>query len=517
MTPVTAPAAAAARTRQVSTLAVIPWWRIPLYPAALSSALVVMIWGHAGLATGMLLRPLAISVAAGLGLTLLCAAILKDRDRGAMLASIVILIGITTDDRMAFVLVMGGALVMADGLMRRGRPNIVARTSTRVLSGIGLILVIALTIDLIQFGAIGAAVAEVTRPPLPPLGVAAADQPDMYLFLLDAYPGDRAAARSATFDRDAFPDALTARGFEVVRDSHSNYLQTPLTLASMLSMRHLADLPELAPPYGPVMADWRRLRGVLDDAAAFAILRDAGYEVTVIDAGYGHAQMRRVDRFVQSGVQELEFVLLESTRLERLLETVLPSMSADAARTRVQDAFTSVAAIAAEPHATPRFTFIHVSAPHPPWVFNADGSPRTPLKVSTGGEPGLTLQESRDAGFAQATYVARLTDEAIDHIIAVSDRPPVIVVMSDHGPGDGFNADDPFTSDLQVRASNFMATLAPGHPGLMASRPTPVNLFPTLFGAYLGKDIPHQPDSIWAYRDSYIDSVEVPPIEGWTR
>ena len=70
------------------------------------------------------------------------------------------------------------------------------------------------------------------------------------------------------------------------------------------------------------------------------------------------------------------------------------------------------------------------------------------------------------------------------------------------------------SSDLEVRASNFMAALAPGHPGLMDSRPTPVNLFPTLFGAYLGRDIARQPDSIWAYRNSYIDSVEAPPIDG---
>ncbi len=444
MTPVTAPADAAAETRHWRTPPSIPWWRIPLYPAALSSALVVMVWGHAGLATSMLIRPLAVAVATGLGLTLLFAALLRDRDRGAMLASVLILIAIATDDRMALVLVIGAVVILVDGLMRRGRPTLVARTSTRILSGIGLILVIALTIDLIQFGAIGSAAAELTKPPLPPLGVTAAGQPDMYLFLLDAYPGDRAAARSATFDRDAFPDALTARGFEVVRDSHSNYLQTPLTLASMLSMRHLIDIPELGPPYGPVMADWRRLRGVLDDAAAFAILRDAGYEVTVLDAGYGHAQLRRVDHFVESiGPEELESVLLESTRLERLIETVVPTLSADAARTRVKDTYRSVAAIAAEPHATPRFIFVHVPAPHPPWVFNADGSPRTPTQVTFGGEPGLSYQEARDAGFAQATYIARLTEEAVDGIVAASGRPPVIVVMSDHGPGDGFDPEAP--------------------------------------------------------------------------
>ena len=63
-----------------------------------------------------------------------------------------------------------------------------------------------------------------------------------------------------------------------------------------------------------------------------------------------------------------------------------------------------------------------------------------------------------------------------------------------------------------------MAALTPGHPDLLADRPTPVNLFGALFGAYL--DLPTQrlPDTIWAWPDggSYLDAVEVPPIAGWT-
>ncbi len=519
MTPVTAPAGVAVPSDRWRPPSPIPWWRIPLYPAALSSALVVMIWGHAGLDAAMLVRPLVVAVVGGLGLTLLLAAILNDRDRGAMLAAILVLIVLATDDRLALVLAIGAAVVLIDGLVRRGRPTIVARTATRILSAIGVVLVIALTVDLAQFGAVGAAVADLTRPSLPPPAApAAADQPDIYLFLLDAYPGDRAASRSETFDREAFPAALTARGFDVVRDAHSNYLLTPLTLASMLSMRHVVDIPALDPPFGPVMHDWRRLRGVLDEAPVFAILRGAGYDVTVLDAGYGHAQLRRVDRFVELiGPQELELVVLENTRLVGLLKTVAPPMLAAAARTRINEIYAATEAIAVEPRERPRFVFVHVPAPHTPWVFEADGSPRDPAVVSFGGEPGLSDQEAREAGFAQATHVARLTEAAIDAIVAASDRPPIIVVMSDHGPGDGFVPEAPLTSDLQVRASNFMAALTPGHPGLMATRPSPVNLFPTLFGAYLGRDDERQADSIWAYRESYIDAVEVPAIDGWTK
>ena len=62
---------------------------------------------------------------------------------------------------------------------------------------------------------------------------------------------------------------------------------------------------------------------------------------------------------------------------------------------------------------------------------------------------GCTDREAREAGFAQATHIAALTEAAIDRILAASERPPVIVVMSDHGPGDGF--DPEFADDVRPR------------------------------------------------------------------
>jgi len=96
-----------------------------------------------------------------------------------------------------------------------------------------------------------------------------------------------------------------------------------------------------------------------------------------------------------------------------------------------------------------------------------------------------------------------------------SPAPPVIVVMSDHGPSGEFSTVDPLASDIEVRASNFMAAMTPGHPDLLAGRPTPVNLFGILFAAYLDRPREHLADSIWAWKSaSYFDVVEV-PVTGW--
>ena len=496
----------------------LPWWRIPLYPAAFLSASVLVTWGTEGLPLAMLIRPFLVAIGLSLGLTLLCAALLRDRDRAGLVASSLLLCLIAADDRLAIVLALAAVGVFVEGLVHRSRPAWVAGIATRVMSGVGLVLIIAALIADTQSGAWPDALGDLTAPPRPAPGVPAPGLPDIFVFMLDGYPGDHAAAHATSFDADAFPDMLTDRGFDVDRDSHSNYLLTPLTLATTFSMEHLQDIPSLAAPYGSRASDWQRLRAALAAAPAFAILREKGYEIVSIDGGYAHVRIDKVDRFIEQPTpSELELALINNTRLKSVIETVAPGTLAEVARHRIEDAFTAAERVASEPHDRPRLVFAHVPAPHPPWVFDADGKPRDPPTVSVVGEYSLTDQGALDAGFAQATYIAKRATRAVDHVIGASNGSAVVVVMSDHGPMAGFSLASPLSSDLEIRSSNFMAALTPGHPGLIGDHMTPVNLFPTLFDAYLDVHVDRQPDSIWAWRQSYIDAVEVSPVQGRAR
>ena len=400
----------------------LPWWRVPLYPAALVAAFILVTWGHASLSLFLVLRPLLVGVGCTLGLTLMLAAVFGERDRAGLVAAAMVLMAMSIDDRTAAILAVVIVALSVEGVWHRGRSFATAHLATRLLTFISAVLMLAVVIDLASSGTWADVGSELTRPPLPAVGPANAEAPDIYVFLLDGYPGDRAASRATAFDADAFPAALARRGFDVTRDSHSNYLQTPLTLASMLTMRHLVDIPTLAPPHGPAR-DLRRLRAVLDDAPAFAEFRAAGYRVTVVDPGYAHTELRRVDRFIaQPGPAELSLVLMKGTRLHRVIEAVAPGTMNRLARGRIEDAFSAAERIGAETSSGPRLVFVHVPAPHPPWVFEADGRPRNPSNATFAGELDGTVQAGLDAGFAQATYVG---DRTIDVIDTILDTPTV--------------------------------------------------------------------------------------------
>ncbi len=70
-------------------------------------------------------------------------------------------------------------------------------------------------------------------------------KPDIYLILLDQYAGASALKDVFQFDNTAFENALTSRGFHIVKNSRSNYNLTPFSMASLLSMNYLgAELGE---------------------------------------------------------------------------------------------------------------------------------------------------------------------------------------------------------------------------------------------------------------------------------
>ena len=385
--------------------------------------------------------------------------------------------------------------LVAIGLARRGAPWPIAEQITRGMTVVAAIAAIAVGVQAVQAGSFGQAVSDIQFD-LAGLGPSSAphpEDPDIYLVLLDAYPGSAAAALDPTWDAAAFGDALRSRGFAMADGTHSNYLQTPQTITSVLDMRHLADIPALDPPWGPASLDGYRLRRALNEATALSTLHQRGYELTAIASGWAEAELRRVDRYIEPiGLNEFEVGLLRGTGAGDVLTFLAPDLAAALQRGRIRCSFESLAAEAARQSERPKFVFAHIAAPHPPWVFDAAGNDRRDqLRTyyqDGARDRGIDRSDAIRLHLDQATYTAGLTLAAVDEILSTADSPPVIIIFSDHGPGTGFDPSKPLESDLVERSSNILAVYSPGHSGLFASPTTPVNILPRVFNAYLGTD-----------------------------
>lgn len=503
--------------------AAVPRRRLPIagYGLVFAAAIVVHIWVGTGVHPLSMLRPLVLAIVFMLLMTAVFTALARSRDLGALAATGVALwlIAATAFPATGLLLAPMVVLLIVLGVTRRGQPWALGEQITRGMTFIAAITAIAVGLQAVQSGSFGQAVADVQLDlgGLGPGGTAQPGAPDIYLVLLDAYPGADAAALEPGWDASAFRDALRQRGFDVAERTRSNYLQTLQTVASVLDMRHLADNPSLAAPWGPSSLDSYRLRRAINNAQGLAQLHEHGYELTAIASGFAEPELRRVDRYIEPvGINEFELGLLRGTGAGDVLTFLAPDLPGALQRGRIRSSFEALTAEAGRPSDRPKFVFAHIAAPHPPWVFDAAGNDvRDALRdyyIDSARERGIDRTEAVRRHLDQATYVATLTVAAVDQILqSAGDSSPVIVVFSDHGPGTGFDQTQPLASDLVERSSNILGVYSPGHPGLFATPTTPINILPRVLNAYLDTSIPEQADTTFAWRGSRLDTVAVDP------
>jgi len=90
------------------------------------------------------------------------------------------------------------------------------------------------------------------------------------------------------------------------------------------------------------------------------------------------------------------------------------------------------------------------------------------------------------------TFLNSRLKAALDRILADSERPPVILVQGDHGPGSGLNMTEMEKTDVRERYSILNAYYLPGDapPSQLYESISPVNTFRVVLNRYLGTKYP---------------------------
>jgi hypothetical protein len=130
-------------------------------------------------------------------------------------------------------------------------------------------------------------------------------------------------------------------------------------------------------------------------------------------------------------------------------------------------------------------------------VNRADGSARivTSLETwyfDTPETTGLTREQVIQGYSDETRYLNDRVSRAVASILAASARPPVILLISDHGSSLDVN-----NANVETRLRNLFVAYTPGHPRLFADDITLVGVFPTLFAAYYGIDLPRPAETLY--------------------
>ena len=458
---------------------------LPIYPALFASAWIVGIFSASAASVYALPRPIAVAIVVAVALEVACSVLVRNVHLGALLT---VVIGFALFGQAALALAVAVlVLLIVVANVRRGRSMSKAPWDkpTPIFNVIGSVTVVIALASAAFAGALTPSDAGIDKS----AAAAHANLPDIYLILLDGHPRADTLATDFGFDAEPFLTEMSSLGFHVSRQSHSNYNVTALTLASMLNMRQVHDLPQVAPPPESPTAQYRALSRAINQGTGLGALRAQGFEIIAIPSQVTDVALYSADRVLDSGqMTDLEYDLMQAGTLRRILPDVQRPWLLGQHRERVEATFERLGDLAAERVDRPRFIFAHVMSPHVPIVFGPNGEPASgwpcfpaDCTIFYGGQTygDDIIAPTRD----QVAYVDRIVADTARVILSRSAAPPVVIVMSDHGGRHDF-----FDPDEMLR-SLFLA-YSPDRPGLFPDDMTPINLLPRILNTYADADLP---------------------------
>jgi hypothetical protein len=338
--------------------------------------------------------------------------------------------------------------------------------------------------------------------------------PDIYYIILDSYARSDILSEYYDYDNSDLIDFLEDRGFYVVHQGRSNYVNSIASLTSSLNMEYLHLLiPDFMDAEHPQVPD-KYLR--MSKVRYF--LENLGYSTVAFTTGYLHTELTDADYFLlpasttfqdlvgQGTVNAFEVLMMRTT-------AILPLIEFDAAMGEGTSTF--LVRLSNKPLEVqaylilslfenledvykiegPKFVFAHIISPHPPYSFLPDGSINPNAGSPHFFNSSLPPDESIEGYLGQVGFVSNRIEEVISTILDNSTRPVVIVLQADHGPAIQYRIVNNRVQNYHERTAILNAIYAPDIcQSQLYENMTPINTFRILLDCLFGEDYELLPD-----------------------
>jgi len=323
--------------------------------------------------------------------------------------------------------------------------------------------------------------------------------PDIYYIILDGYARQDILKEIYHYDNSWFIESLRKMGFYVADYARSNYLHTYLSLPSTLNMRYLDELPK---KHGTNPVSNIAARQLIYDNEVTRKLKACGYTIINFASTWeGTNENFQADITYKStqyfkifgkniSFDENTIIFLQTT----LLSPFIKEVWFDTLRAHTLSTLQKLPGI---PFLKgKKFTIVHLIAPHPPYVFTAEGYP-------VQGNQTEFSKENMDKYLNQLVFISNQILPVLQKIIKNSSTPPVIILQSDHGPGSLLGKSGEWPKNyskegLKERSSILYAVYFPDKDyNQFYDSITSVNTFRIVFDKYFNEDLKLLPDKIF--------------------
>lgn len=451
---------------------------------------------------------LGFNLIVALGLSLFALAIIKSRYMSAFTATLLTILilnvgrifdfargtsvansyGIRVVGIVIFLLLLAGIIALVSLISRKGQSA--KKALTKILIIMAAAMVLASTVQLVV-GGFSSRIKETNSSF--DISKIPNNLPDIYYIVLDGYTREDVLEHLYEFDNSQFLGGLEDRGFYIAEKSFSNYTHSVLSISSTLERRYINEIADVK---DTDTANYGAAYDFLKNNRTINELRSVGYNYVNLST-WNFTDDSDNDDVPYDLVEDSKLVLgpvtvgLDAVQLVYLKNTVLnPFIDVSAAGDEAKKIINTInAASNLETIEKPKFVFLHITSPHPPYFFNADGSRNdSALNVHP------YFQWPYVAGYIEQTrFINKEVTNLIDNILAShnANNQPVVVLASDHGGlviNDlGETANEPL-SGIVERHSNLSAFYFPAkdyselYPGI-----SPVNYFRVIFNKFLNQ------------------------------
>jgi hypothetical protein len=299
------------------------------------------------------------------------------------------------------------------------------------------------------------------RPPVQPR--------DIYYLVFDRYGDNQTLKGHFGYDNSAFCEGLRKRGFYIATESRTNYPCSLMSMSSALNMQY----------YEMDVQEGMQYCQQFQNHRVGKLLKNEGYKY------YYFGNWCNALRFNNTADVNYRFSLLPSEFARTLVATtpfgrLFRDMSFHKLILRKFEAVESTASSEG-----PKFVHAHFLLPHPPWLFDKDGSRVTWTQMVSRSN----VENYRN----QLMFANKRILEMVDAILDRSTVAPIIVIQADEGPLLwGMNRDESRLAKIRMRTGIISAFHLPEVDAaeVVPRTISPVNTFRLILRNYFGADMP---------------------------
>ena len=252
-------------------------------------------------------------------------------------------------------------------------------------------------------------------------------KPDVYLIIADEYASSRELKEVFHFRNDSFENALTQRGFYAVSSPQSNYNSTPFSVSSILNFSYL---PLKNPNHS--MNDYGTILEMIRNNKVQQALNGLGYQSvnnsffdlqglpSQVEESLLPAKTKYItgQTFISRIMRDIMFNLVTKFKFKWAVKN-------DIYKSRGANQLLYNRTLQSISLASPKFSYTHLMLPHPPFYYDENCN-ENPLRI-------VTNETNKEAYVNYVQYANKKYLYLIAQILTKSAKPPIIILMSDHG------------------------------------------------------------------------------------